>query len=137
MNKHTNPFVTFTEAIEVLKSLGADPMAPTSTEGATYPFPWGHTEKDKDVDWREHIINITVGKNMELSGDYYKFLIHLTSEGFETVLKLIGGDYPIKREICFADYDMFTVEPSPLLELYKLELREPEEETPCDCGIPN
>lgn len=136
MNKHTNPFDTITEAMEVLKALGVDPKASTSNRGATYPFPWGGAKQE--VDWREHILNITVNKDQSLtSAGHHRCHIHLTSEGFEAVLKLLKDDYPIKQEICFAEYDMFTIEPSPLLELYKLELREEPEVPTCDCGTQN
>ena len=130
-----------------------------SNSGATYPFPWGHLQPketnepvldpnvfhgfayEPSVDWREEIMSITTHMVHDSNGSGFKFMVHISNKGFDALLQILGRDrgemYPVRKELCFVDYDSYTVEPSPGLEICKLELREEPEVPICDCGTQN
>ena len=103
-----NPFITIDEALEVLKSKGADPRS-----GAT--------------SWQQHVTGVSVSKVHDMHSSYYKYSMHLDREGFEEIASLLNSgtnNYPIVKEHCFAEYDSYTIEVAPQIEVYKLELKD-------------
>lgn len=109
MTKFQNPFYTITESVAILKSIGADPLCNLSED---------------QVDWRECILSVVTQATYENSSHYHTCEVHLTNEGFDELRKQIPIDYPVTVTAHLAGYEMHSIEPSPMLRLFKLVLKE-------------
>lgn len=118
MTKYTNPFYTLNEAISVLKSLGADPY----NIGATNAHSWDSAvpTQDETIFWNDHILSVSTSRVYADFSHYNVVEIHLTAKGFDALVSII--DTPVHKK-AFGDgteFDMYFIEPVPLLKIFTL-----------------
>ena len=108
MIKHTNPFITFDEAVAVLKSLGAKPTA--------NPFKYN----EDTVHWPDHILSMSARRVYNDTYEYYfEIDIHMDAEGLRALADLTG--LTISRGHHSGEYDALVLRPSNLITVTALE----------------
>lgn len=114
MNKQTNPVITTHEAFHLLEMLGAD------------PYQLGATYNGKESTWPNEVLHLAIFKRYQDFTYYYEFQIQLTKSGFDEIVNLISykTEVPITKRTFSEEYYKFSIEPSPLLEIMSLELKE-------------
>ena len=104
MNKYTNPFQAIKEAMEILKSHGADPLC---------------NIPEDQVDWRNRILSVTTQK-LYTSGEHHSILIHMSEPGFTEVARLTNSIDKVVRAPFTEEYEEFSFIVSPGLKIFRL-----------------
>lgn len=111
MIKHTNPFYTINDAIDVLKNLSAKPLS--------NPFRYDESE----IHWPDHVLSVHVSRVYNDKYEhYFESEIHLDKEGFVAFVSMTGLN--VQREHLSDDYDTLYVLPGSLLKVFTLGAKE-------------
>ena len=111
MTRHTNPFYTIDEAVDVLRNLGAKPMA-----HIIHPT-------EENFNWQDRILSVSAGRVYDEQYNYhFDVTIHIDREGFDALVAMTG--LVISVEEFDDDYLAEVVYPGSLLKVFTLVPKE-------------